>query len=97
MDVFYFSTIIFVLFFFIKIGLYHGLKNLKERTWFMDQVCVTGYYGFVADPFDCDAYHKCPERVKFYCDPGTQFNPDTATCVPAQGGCVEAKERRLLL
>jgi len=99
MDIFNVSTFIFLMLVICKILIFHGLKNLQRKTWFMDNICVNGYYGYCADPFDCDSYYKCPERIKFFCEPGTQFDPDKSLCVPLNSpdGCFEIMRRRLLM
>lgn len=99
MNLFDLSTLVFVTFIIIKIVIYHGMKNLQKKTWFMERVCVTGYYGPAPDPFECDAYYQCPEGLKLYCDPGRQFDPDAGECVPIEvgvDGCYENGRRRML-
>ncbi|AAK70676.1 ORF9 similar to AcMNPV ORF145 [Cydia pomonella granulovirus] len=100
MDLLNFSTFIFLVFIIIKVIIYYGIKNLQKQTWVKDRVCVNGYYGSVADPFECDSYFKCPEGIKFYCDVGEQFDGDRAVCVPLTSNdvnsCVETASRRLL-
>ncbi|AAG27310.1 PxORF12 peptide [Plutella xylostella granulovirus] len=97
MDLFQFSTLIFVVLIIIKIIIYHNIKNLQKKTWFMNQLCVKGYYGYVSDPFECDSYYKCPEGLKLYCGQNEQFDADQIGCVAYTGdGCYEAKKRRLL-
>ncbi|QOD39971.1 Maph8 [Matsumuraeses phaseoli granulovirus] len=100
MDILNFSTFIFVLFIIVKVVIYHGMKNLQKQTWFMDRICVNGYYGSVADPFDCDSYYQCPEGLKFYCPFGFQFDGDKAECVSITArdvnGCYNTAARRLL-
>ncbi|ACZ63494.1 PrGVORF8 [Pieris rapae granulovirus Wuhan] len=100
MNVFNFSSLIFVLFIVIKIIIYHGMKNIQKQTWFMERLCVNGYYGSVADPFECDAYYQCPEGIKFYCPIGSQFDGDKNICVPINkndiNGCYATASRRLL-
>lgn len=70
-----------------------------NKTWFMDNICVNGLYGYRPDPFECDTYYKCPEGIKFYCEAGTQFDPDKSMCVPLSepGGCYEIMMKRLLI
>ncbi|AAM60758.1 unknown [Choristoneura occidentalis granulovirus] len=97
MDVINVSTFLFVLFIIIKIIIYHGMKNLQKQTWFKERLCVNGYYGSVADPFECDAYYHCPEGIKFYCDTNEEFDADKNVCVSiSTNGCYGITERRLL-
>nr|AUF82063.1 hypothetical protein [Cryptophlebia leucotreta granulovirus] len=100
MDLLNASTFLFILFIIIKVIIYHGVKNLQKQTWIMDRVCVNGYYGTVADPFECDSYYKCPEGIKFFCDVNEQFDADKNICVSLTlnnvNGCLETASRRLL-
>nr|UYX49641.1 hypothetical protein Datr000008 [Darna trima granulovirus] len=100
MDLLNVSTFIFVIFIIIKIVIYHGIKNLQKQTWFMERLCINGYYGNVADPFECDAYYYCPDGLKFYCEVGFQFDGDKGVCVPIDAdyanGCYNVALRRLL-
>ncbi|AKN80770.1 hypothetical protein [Diatraea saccharalis granulovirus] len=97
MDLFNFSTLIFVLFIILKIIIYHNVKNIQTRDWLMKRICINGYYGNVADPFECDSYYKCPEGLKFYCDIGNEFNGDKGCCEAITStGCYNVLSRRLL-
>ncbi|APO13892.1 ChtB1 [Plodia interpunctella granulovirus] len=97
MDLLNFSTLIFVTIIVIKIIIYHGVKKLQKQTWFMERLCVNGYYGPVADPFECDAYYLCPEGVKLYCGVQEQFDGDEGRCVgDNEVGCYSVAARRLL-
>ncbi|AGQ20267.1 hypothetical protein CaLGV008 [Clostera anastomosis granulovirus A] len=100
MDILNISTLVFAIFIVLKVIIYHHIKRLQKQTWFMDRLCVVGYHGNVADPFECDSYYKCPEGVKFYCAVGTQFDGDEGLCVPIDkndvNGCYAVADRRLL-
>lgn len=100
MDVFNVSTFVFVILVIVKMIVYHSMKRMYKQTWFIERLCVNGFYGYVADPFNCDAYYKCPEGLKFYCDIGTQFDGDKSVCVPVTSsdfnGCYNTAARRLL-
>ncbi|AER41459.1 chitin binding protein [Epinotia aporema granulovirus] len=92
-----FSTLIFVIFIIMKIVIYHGIKKLQKQTWFMERLCVNGYYGYVGDPFECDAYYKCPEGIKFFCDSDQQFDSQQGRCVSVDvDGCYQARRRLML-
>ncbi|ABQ51952.1 hypothetical protein SlGVgp009 [Spodoptera litura granulovirus] len=99
MNLFDVSTIVFVTLIIVKIMVYHGIKNLQQKQWYLENICVNGYYGLSADPFECDAYYSCPQMIKLYCENGTEFDADKSECVPydAVNGCYEKMLRRLLL
>ncbi|AAS82728.1 ORF10 [Agrotis segetum granulovirus] len=99
MDVLSFPTLIFLILVILKIYIFHGYKMLQRKDWFMNNICIDGYYGFAADPFECDVYYKCPEKIRFYCDVGTQYDADKSVCVPNDevNGCYEIMRRRLLI
>lgn len=67
-----------------------------------NKICPNGYFGLNADPFDCSAYYMCPQKVRLYCDPGHEFDLDSATCTPIEydrsgKGCTAVQYRNLLL
>ncbi|UXX41817.1 ac145 [Psilogramma increta granulovirus] len=101
MDILNFSTGFFVVFIVVKIIIYLGIKKLQTHTFIKDRVCINGYYGTVADPFECDSYYQCPEGLKFYCNVDEEFNADKNECVSINvenngGGCYETAKKRLL-
>lgn len=76
------------------------MKNLQKQTWLIERLCINGYYGTVADPFECDAYYKCPEGLKLYCNVNEQFDGDKNVCVTIDpddiSSCYNIARRRLL-
>lgn len=100
MDILNFSTGLFFVFIIVKIIIYLGIKNLQTHTFIKDRVCINGYYGTVADPFECDSFYQCPEGLKFYCNVDEEFDADKNECVSItennNSGCYETAKKRLL-
>ncbi|QAT90419.1 hypothetical protein KM622_gp134 [Spodoptera exempta nucleopolyhedrovirus] len=90
--------LLLALFIIIKIVVFHKLQDLHHDIH-ARKICPKGYYGLAPDPYDCDSYYLCPQRILFYCMPGQQFDVAEQDCVPASldSGCVGRMYQSLLL
>lgn len=82
----------------VKLLVFHKMQKLQLNTH-LKQLCPAGYHGLVEDPFDCNAYHVCPQTSQCFCGADEQFDLEAQSCVPAltPGGCVDRRVRALLL
>ncbi|AAP85645.1 ORF_8 [Adoxophyes orana granulovirus] len=100
MELWTWPTVVFVLFIIVKVMIYHGFKNLQQKKWYIEQICVNGFYGNAPDPFQCDAYYHCPEGVKYFCDIDEQYDADKSMCIKIDNNdynsCYNIAARRLL-
>ncbi|ALD88475.1 hypothetical protein HanGV4gp012 [Helicoverpa armigera nucleopolyhedrovirus] len=67
--------LLLALFINVKLLVYHKMQNL-QGDMHHHKLCPAGYNGLNADPFDCNAYYMCPEKIKYYCPRNYQFNLD---------------------
>ncbi|AIG63191.2 ORF12 [Helicoverpa armigera SNPV] len=90
--------LLLALFIIVKLLVYHKMQNLQVDMHH-HKLCPAGYNGLNADPFDCNAYYMCPEKIKFYCPRNYQFNLDAQGCQPdsLETGCIGYNYRNLLL
>nr|AIX47852.1 ChtB1 [Lymantria dispar multiple nucleopolyhedrovirus]AJR20288.1 chtB1 [Lymantria dispar multiple nucleopolyhedrovirus]AMO27515.1 ChtB1 [Lymantria dispar multiple nucleopolyhedrovirus]AQQ80039.1 chtB1 [Lymantria dispar multiple nucleopolyhedrovirus]QCQ67269.1 ChtB1 [Lymantria dispar multiple nucleopolyhedrovirus] len=82
----------------VKLLVFHKMQKL-QLNMHLKQLCPAGYHGLVEDPFDCNAYHVCPQTSQCFCGADEQFDLEAQSCVPAStpGGCVDRRVRALLL
>ena len=90
--------LLLAVFIVIKLMVLHQLQNIQHDVHH-NKICPQNYVGYNADPFDCNAYFVCPEKIKLYCPSNTQFDLDTLSCVPMSTslGCTGRLYRNLLL
>ncbi|AAM09272.1 hypothetical protein [Mamestra configurata nucleopolyhedrovirus A] len=82
----------------VKLVLFHKLKDMHYDIH-TNKICPKGYYGLAPDPYDCDSYYICPDRVQFYCPHGQQFELTEQKCIEAslETGCIGRLYKNLLL
>ncbi|AIU41260.1 chtb [Sucra jujuba nucleopolyhedrovirus] len=87
-----------VFFILVKLFVFHRMKNMHLGLN-NDKICPKGYYGFAPDPFDCNAYYLCPDKVHLFCPPQLQFDILQYSCVTNDliDGCVDVQTKSLLL